>query len=149
MLLAVTRPLAMTGAGEAKVVAAFTAKVLPPPLVPNTTLPSALKALPAATVTAALAVMVAPVAKLVAAYTVKLLLLLVPRIVLPRALKAAFAVTAALAVMGAVEAKVVTALTVRVWLPVVPKIVLPAAVRVLLVLLRVIPAKTHKPRLTR
>jgi len=59
-------------------------------------------------------VMVAPEVKTVAALTVKLLLLLVPRMMLLRALKAAFAVTAALAVMDAVEAKVVTALTVRV-----------------------------------
>jgi hypothetical protein len=89
---------------------------------------------------AALAVIVAPEAKVVAALTVKLLLLLVPRTVLPKALKAAFAMTAALAVMGAVEAKVVTAFTVRVWLPVVPRTVLPATVRVLPVLLRVTPA---------
>ena len=53
----VTLALAVMGAVEAKVVTAFTVSVLLPPLVPNTALPSALKAMPAATVTAALAVM--------------------------------------------------------------------------------------------
>ena len=76
----VTLALAVMSAVEAKVVAAFTTNVLLP-LVPNTTLPSALKALPAATVTAALAVMGA--AKVDVAWTVTVWLLVAPRTTLP------------------------------------------------------------------
>ncbi len=120
MPIAERRALAVMGAVDAKVVAAFTVRVWLP-LAPSTTLP--------------LAVMGAVEAKMVAAFTVRVLLPpMLPNTVLPRALKAA------LAVMGAVDAKVVAALTVRVWLPVVPRTVLPAAVRVLPVLLRVTPA---------
>ena len=66
----------------------------------------------------------------VAALTVRASLLLVPRTVLPKALKVlpAVTVTAASEVMGAVLAKVVTALTVRVWLPVAPSTTLELAV---------------------
>ncbi|KAA6425459.1 MAG: hypothetical protein FRX49_04951 [Trebouxia sp. A1-2] len=63
LLFAVTKPLAVMGAVEANVVTALTARVLLPPLVPNTELPRALKTLPAVTVTAALAVMGAVEAK--------------------------------------------------------------------------------------
>ena len=116
----VTLPLAVMGAVDAKVVAAFTVRVWLP-VAPSTTL--------------ALAVRGAVEAKVVAAFTVRVLLPpLLPSTMLPRALKAA------LAVIGAVVAKVVAALTVRVWLPLVPRTVLPAAVRVLPVLLRVTPA---------
>ncbi len=74
-----TLPLAVMGAVEAKVVAALTVRVLLAPLVPNTVLPSALKA--------ALAVMGAVVAKVVAALTVRVWLPVVPRTVLPAAVR--------------------------------------------------------------
>jgi len=77
----VTLPLAVMGAVEAKVVAALTVRVLLPPLLPSTELPSALKALPAATVTAALAVMGA--AKVDVACSVTVWLLVAPRTTLP------------------------------------------------------------------
>ena len=100
----VSEEAAATGAEDAKVVAAFTVRRLLP-LLPITVLPNAVKALPAETVTAALAVMGAEKAEV--ALTVRALLLLEPR------LTSVFAVKLALAVMGAVEAKVVTAFTVR------------------------------------
>ncbi len=68
---AVIGALAVMGAVEAKVVAAFTVRVLLPLLVPNTELPSALNRPAAATVTAALAVMGAVEAKVVTAFTVR------------------------------------------------------------------------------
>ncbi len=130
-----TLALAVMGAVDAKVVAAFTVRVWLP-LAPSTTLPLA--------VIKPLAVIGAVEAKVVAMFTVSVLLPpLMPNTTLPRALKAA------LAVIGAVVAKVAAALTVRVWLPVVPRTVLPAAVRVLLVLLRVMPpVKVARPELS-
>ena len=62
--------MAVMGAVEAKVVAAFTVRVWLP-VAPNTELPSALNRLAAATVTAALAVMGAVEAKVVTAFTVR------------------------------------------------------------------------------
>ena len=67
------------GAVEAKVVAAFTVRVLLLPLLPNTVLPRALKA--------ALAVIRAVVAKVVTALTVRVWLPVVPRTVLPAAVR--------------------------------------------------------------
>ena len=112
----VTLALAVMGAVEAKVVAAFTINALLP-LVPNTTLPSALKALPAATVTAALAVMGA--AKVDVAWTVIVWLLVAPNSTLP------LAVREDVAVIGA--EKVVTAATDRLLPPFVPNTTLPSA----------------------
>ena len=112
----VTLALAMMGAAEAKVVAAFTINVLLP-LVPSTTLPSTLKALPAATVTAALAVMGA--AKVVVAWTVIVWLLVAPNSTLP------LAVREEVTVMGA--EKVETAATDRLFAPFVPSMTLPSA----------------------
>ena len=111
----VTSALAVMGAVEAKVVTAFTVRLLTGVLLvlPKTELPSALNKLPGLTVTAALAVMIALAvmdavgAKVVAALTVRVLLPLAPRTMLP------FAVRAALAVMGAVDAKVVAEFTVK------------------------------------
>ncbi len=113
----VTLALAVMGAVEAKVVAAFTINVLLPPLVPKTTLPSALKALPAATVTAALAVTGA--ANVVVAWTVIVWLLVAPNSTLP------LAVRDDVAVMGA--EKVETAATDRLLAPFVPNTTLPSA----------------------
>ena len=115
----VTLPLATMGAVDAKVVAALTVRMLLPPLVPNTVLPNALKALPAVTLTAALAVMGA--ANVVVACTVRVWLVVAPSITLP------YTVRAALAIMGAVDAKKVTAFTVRVLLPLVPRTTFPSA----------------------
>ncbi len=112
----VTLALAMMGAVEAKVVAAFTTNVLLP-LVPNTTLPSALKALPAATVTAAPAVMGA--AKVDVAWTVIVWLLVAPNSTFP------LAVRDDVAVMG--PENVETAATDRLFAPLVPSTTLPRA----------------------
>ena len=91
----------------------------------------------------ALAVMGAVEANTVAAFTVSVLLPLVPRTVLPNALKAlpAVTVTAALAVIGAELAKVVTAFTVRVWLPLAPRTTLPLAVTRALAVMGAVVAK--------
>ncbi len=79
MPLAVTKPLAVIGAVEAKVVTAFTVSVWPP-VAPRTTLPLA--------VTSPLAVTVAAEVKVVAAFTVTVCVPpLVPRVVLPATLK--------------------------------------------------------------
>ena len=110
MPLAVTKPLAVRGAVEAKMVAALAVMV-----------PPAAKGV--ATYTARV-----------------VLLPLVPNSELYNARNAALTGIAALAVMGAVEVKVVAALTVRVWLLLVPSTVLPAIVKVMLVLLRATPA---------
>ncbi len=76
---AVIGALAVIGAVEAKVVAAFTVRVLLPLLVPSTVLPRALNRPPAATVTAALAVIGVVEAKVVTAFTVSVWLLLAPK----------------------------------------------------------------------
>ena len=77
--LAERRALAVMGAVDAKVVAAFTVSVLLPPLLPNTVLPSALKA--------PLAVMGAVVANVVTPLTVRVWLPVVPKTVLPAAVR--------------------------------------------------------------
>ena len=68
--LAVIWELAVMGAVEAKLVAAFTVRVLLL-LLPSTTLPLALKALPAVTAMSALAVIGAVEANVVTAFTVR------------------------------------------------------------------------------
>ena len=139
--LKVTAALAVIGAVDAKVVAALTVRVFAP-LVPSTVLPKELRVLLLLIVTAALAVTAA--AKVAAELTVRVLVPpAVPNMVLPKAVKAAFAV------MGAVEAKVVTALTVSACEPEVPSTVLPLAVRVEVGLVRVTPAeKLARPALS-
>ncbi len=116
----VTLALAVMGAVGAKVVAAFTTNVLLL-LVPNTTLPSALKALPAATVTAALAVRGA--AKVDVAWTVIVWLLVAPNSTLP------LAVREDVAVIG--PENVETAATDRLFAPFVPNTTLPSAYKAL------------------
>ena len=76
--MAVTKPLAVMVAEEAKVVAALTVRVWLP-VAPSTTF--------ALAVTSPLAVMGAVEAKVVAAFTVRLWLPLAPRTVLPAAVK--------------------------------------------------------------
>ena len=110
-LLAVTNALAVMGAELEKVVAA-----LKPAAAFDVKLPFVMS--------------VAAGVKVVGTLTVTVLLLSVPRVTLPRALKLLPAVTvrAALAVTGA--ANVLAALTVKVFVPDVPSCVLPVAVRV-------------------
>lgn len=100
------------GAVEVNLAGELTVTVLAEP-VPRITLPNALKALLALTVTGALAMTAA--ANVVVAATVKLLVPVAPMTVLPSALNALPAVmlTGALAVIGAVEVKVVTAFTIK------------------------------------
>ena len=111
-LLAVTRALAVMGAELEKDV-------------------EALKEAAAFAVNTPFAVSVAAGMKVVGALTVTLLLVSVPRVTLPRALKLlpAVMVRAAFAVMGAVN--VLAALTVSEFVPEVPICVLPAVLRVL------------------
>ena len=82
------------------------------------------------TVKFAPAVMGAVEENTVAALIASVLMPVLPRTVLPKALNALplVIVTAALAVMGAVAVKVVTALTVRVWLLLAPNTTLALAV---------------------
>ena len=99
-----------------KEAAAFTVNILLLLLLPSTALPRALNTLPAATVTAALAVTAALEVKTVTAVTVSVCPpAAVPNTVLPLAVSSPATVTAALAVMaavadiGAVAPKVVAA----------------------------------------
>ena len=95
-------------------------------------------------------VTVAAGAKVVGELTVTVLLVSVPSVTLPRALKLFPAVTVRAAVVVRGAAKVLAALTVSVSAAVVPSTVLPAAVRVLLKSVRLTePVKLAVPLLCR